>query len=144
MATKIPAIKTAVVEQLQAASSLEGITITGDKEPERDVEYIWVYRGRGKREFKLLSGGGGSPVPQDETVRITMRVVSITGTDELGPSEERVEELVDAAEEALRADTTLGGEAFWSLIEDIELEPFKLDKRWAFHALLTLTAKCRI
>jgi hypothetical protein len=139
--TAIPAIKEAIFELLKDAAALDGITVTDDKEPERLAEYVWVWKARAKRKFKLL---GPQPARQDEMIEVFLRIVAIKGSDKLKPSEERALEIFEAVEEALRADITLKGKAFWHLIEDVEIAGVKFDKKRGCHVIAVVSAKARI
>lgn len=139
--TAIPAVKEAVFNLLKDAPALEGIKVTDDKEPERHKEYVWVYKARAKRKFKLL---GPQPARQDENIEVYLRIVSIKDATELKPSEERAIEIFEAVEEALRADITLKGTAFFHLIEDVEIAPAKFDKKRGCHVIAVVSAKARI
>jgi hypothetical protein len=139
--TKIPAIKAAVVETLQAAEALKGIKVTDDREPDRDDEYVFIYKARARRDFKLI---GPQPAPQDETVNVYIRIVAIRGTDKAKPSEERALEIFEAVETALRDNSTLGDTALFQRIEDLEIEPQNFEGKRGCHVLATVTAKARI
>jgi hypothetical protein len=134
--TAIPVVKAAVLGALQGAEALEGITVTADREPERDSEYVWIWRAKAKRNFRTI---GPSPAPLDEEVSIVMRVVAIGGDPEA-----RALELADAVEEALREDITLGDSVLWHRLEELEQEPLQFDRKAGCHVLMTLTAKARI
>lgn len=139
--TAIPAIKEAVYELLKDSEALDGILITNDKEPDREKEYVWVWKARAKRKFKLL---GPQPARQEEQIEVFLRIVAIKGSETLLPSEERAVEIFKAVEEALRADITLKGKAFWHLIEDVEIAPVKFDKKRGCHVIAVVSAKARI
>lgn len=142
--TAIPAIKEAIFEILKEAAEggpLEGIPVTDDKEPDREKEYVWVWKAKAKRAFKLL---GPQPARQDEMINVFLRIVAIKDSEKLKPSEERAIEIFKAVEEALRADITLKGKAFWHLIEDVEIAPVKLDKKRGCHVIAVVSAKARI
>jgi hypothetical protein len=142
--TAIPAIKDAIFEILKEATEggpLANIKVTDDKEPDREKEYVWVWKAQAKRAFKLL---GPQPARQEEMIKVFLRVVAIKGSEELKPSEERALEIFKAVEEALRADITLKGNAFWHLIEDVEIAPVKFDKKRGCHVIAVVAAKARI
>lgn len=139
--TAIPAVKQAVFELIKDASALDGILVTDDKEPERAKEYVWVYKAKAKRNFKLL---GPQPAKQDEMIQVYLRIVAIKDAAKLKPSEERALEIFEAVEEALRADITLKGTAFFHLIEDLEIAPVKFDKKRGCHVVGIVSAKARI
>lgn len=139
--TAIPAIKEAVFQLLDDAPALEGIKVTDDKEPEHTKEYVWVYKAKAKRAFKLL---GPQPARQEEMIEIFLRIVAVKDAAKLKPSEERALEIFEAVEEALRADTTLKGTAFFHLIEEVEIAPVKFDKKRGCHVIAVVSAKARI
>lgn len=139
--TAIPAVKQAVVDLLKDAPALKGIPIVDDKEPEVKKEYVWVYKSKAKRAFKVI---GPQPGKQEEMIQIFLRIVSTKGDQKLKPSEDRALEIFEAVEEALRADTTLKGTAFFHLIEDVEIAPVKFDKKRGCHVIGVVSAKARI
>lgn len=138
--TAIPAIKEAVVKTLQEAESLKGIKITDDKEPENKNEYIWIWKARAKREFKNI----GPNSKLDELIEVFIRVVSIKGSTEVKPSEERAVEIFAAVEKALRANRRLNGTAFWNKIGDLEITPVIFDKKRGCHVIAVVNAKAQI
>ena len=138
--TAIPAVKAALVELLEASEDLQGVTVTDDKEPERSDEYVWIWKAKSHREYRLL---GGKPPPLDEDLEVKIRIVAIKG-DASKPSEERATELLEAVEDALRADLGLKQTVLWHKLEDIEGDPVLFDTRRGFAWMATLTAKARI
>jgi hypothetical protein len=137
--TKIGVVKAAALNTLSEADDLDGVFVTADKEPERRIEYVWIYKARAKREFRLI---GPQPAPQDEMVSVYLRVVSIRDTRTA--AEARALEIFEAAETALRAEPTLEGTAFFHHIEELDVEPLLFDQKWGCHVLATLEAKARI
>lgn len=138
--TAIPAVKEAVVNTLKAASSLKGITVTDDKEPERKSEYIWIWKARAKREFKNI--GPNSKV--DEMIEVFIRIVAYKGSTDQKPSEERAVEIFEAVETALRANRKLNNTVFWHKIGDLEIVPLVPDKKRGCHAIAVVNAKAQI
>lgn len=139
--TAIPAIKEAVFQLLKEAESLENIRVTDDKEPENLKEYVWVWKARAKRNFKLL---GPQPSKREEMINVYLRIVAIKGSDKLKPSEERALEIFEAVEKALIADLTLKGTALFHIVDDLEVAPVKFDKRRGCHVIAVVSAKARI
>lgn len=139
--TAIPAMKEAVFQILSEAPALENIRVTDDKEPENCKEYVWVYKAKAKRNFRLL---GNQPAKQDEKIEVYLRIVAIKDAQKLKPSEDRAVEIFEAVEEALRADITLKGTTLFHLIEDVELAPVKFDKKRGCHIIGVVSAKARI
>lgn len=138
--TAIPAVKTAVLGLLEASEDLANVNVTGDKEPEHDKEYVWLWRAKATRSFELL---GGNPAPLDEIIELKLRIVSIQG-DAVAASESRATELLEAVEGALRGDLELDGTVFWHRLEEIEGDAVLFDQRRGFAWTATLTAKTRI
>lgn len=139
--TKIPAIRAAVYKTLKAAESLKGITVADDKEPERQNEWVWIMKATAEREFRLI---GPRPAKQDETVKVWLRIVALRGSKEAKPSEERVTEILEAVETALRDDASLEDTCFFHNIDALEIERIILDKKRGCHVVATVTAKTRI
>ena len=139
--TNIPAVKAAVLKVLESAKALEDITVSGDKEPERDTEYVWIYKAKAKRQFTTI---GKQPAAQDEMVEVHLRVFAVDPGATYTDVEARAVEIFEAVESALRDSPTLDGTAFFQHVEELEIEPLLLDQNWACHVLVTLAAKTRI
>lgn len=140
--TNIPAVKEAVLKQLEGAEALKGITISAGKQPERPNEFVWLRSVKGKREWGPL---GKQPSSQNEMVRVNLWVFAIKqGGADREASEERAVEIFEAVEGALRETPTLGGVAFFQHVEELEVEPRLLDKKWAAYVYVTVAAKTRI
>ncbi len=139
--TAVPKLKQAILEALQEAEDLADVVVSADKEPERAKEYVWIYKGKAKRDFKLLRP---PPSPLEEEARVFLRVLVIKGSKDPGPSAERAVEIADAVEETLRA-LELGAPFLSSiLIEEREEEPLLFDKSRGCHVLMTALAKARV
>lgn len=138
--TAIPAVKAAILSLLEGPEELEDVLITADKEPEREKEYVWIWKGKARREFNLL---GPAPTPLDENLEIKLRIVSIQG-DDAKASEDRATELLELVETTLREDIQLEDTVLWHRLEEIEGDPVLFDQRRGFAWMATLTAKARI
>jgi hypothetical protein len=142
-ATAIPFVKAGILEALEAIQGDLGerVAISADKEPESAKEYVWIYKGKAKRDFKLM---GPRPAKVEEEVRISLRVLVVKGSDKAGPSEERALEIAALVEGALR-DLELGAPVLFPiLIEELEDEQLVLDQKRGCHVLMTAVTKARI
>lgn len=139
--TAVPAVREAVLKTLEEAEELKGVLVTGDKEPERPTEYIWIYKAKANREFSLI---GMQPAPLDEMVRVYLRVVAVKGSADSTPSEERALELAALAETALRENPTLNDCARFHHVEELEPQSLLFDQKRGCHVLMTIAAKARI
>lgn len=135
--TAIPAVKDALAESLEGAAGLEGVVVARKQEPARAKEYVWIRRGKSKRDFALL---GPRPAPLDEIVEVTIRVVAIGGED----PEARTYEIFNALEAALRADPDLSDDVLFQKIGEVEDDHLLFDQKPGFHVVSTVTAKARI
>ena len=141
--TAIPKVRAAVRAMLEAAaeapdSDLHGLAIAAaGPEPTRPNEFIWFWRGKAKRVFRVV---GPRPAPYEEDVSLTLRLVAIGGED----PESRAFALLSAVEDVLRNDITLGDAVFWHRLEELEDEPLDFDRKLGWAVLLTLTARARI
>lgn len=138
--TAIPAIKEAIVKTLKDAESLKGIKVTDEKEPTDEKEYIWVFKARAKRNWQNI----GPQSKMGEVIEIFIRCVSLKGSDEVKPSEERAIELFEAVEAALRANRRLDGTAFFQHVGDVEIAPVLVDKIRGCHVIAVVSAKTQI
>jgi hypothetical protein len=135
--TAIPAVKEAVLEILDDAEGLEGVTVAAGLEPTRADEYVWIWKAKAKRVCKSV---GRNPPVYDEDVSLTMRALVVGGEN----PEARVFEIVAATETALRSSITLDGAVKWHKLEELDQEPLQFDQKLGCHILMTLTARARI
>ncbi len=136
--TSIPAVKAAIQEILAEAGGLDGILVTTDyNKTDRAPEHIWIWKAKSKRDFKGL---GHRPPRLQEEIKVTLRVVTVGGAD-AAAAEARVYEIVEAAETALREDTTLGGVARKAHVADLDEEPLSFDSKIGCHVLMTVAAE---
>ncbi len=148
--TKIPAVKAAILAALLEAQkgphaeALKDVAITDDREPERPSEYVWIYEGTAERQYKTLRGGG-SQVPLEEDVEISLRVFVVKGSDSTKPSEERAVAIAEVVEEVLRDDPDLSGLLLYQRVSRLNIGPLGLvDQRRASQVLMTVMGTARI
>ena len=143
--TAIPALKSAILASLEVdptPEGLEGVAISGDKEPTRSSEYVWLYKGKAQREFKLI---GGRPSKLNEEVRIFLRVLVVKGDQ--AEAESRALAIAEAVEGILRDLEPEDDEAQFLkplLVEELEDEPLQFDQKAACHVLMTVVTEARI
>jgi hypothetical protein len=143
--TAIPALKAAILGALgtePAPAGLEEVEISGDKEPTRASEYVWLYKAKAQREFKSI---GRRPSSLDETVRVYLRVLVVKGSEL--EAESRALAIAEAVEGILRElDPDDEDATFLSplLIEELEDEPLQFDQKAGCHVLMTVVTKARI
>src|SRR4051794_13782948 len=97
--TSLPAVRAGVLSALEGADDLESVHIAdGGTEPHRAAEYVWMFKARATREFRTIQP---APTPQDENVKVSLRIVAIKDTKDNSKSEERATELLETVETAL-------------------------------------------
>jgi hypothetical protein len=137
--TAIPFVKTSILEALESAEGLEEVVVSGDREPEQALEYIWLYKAKAKREFRLVRP---RPAPLEEEVRIFLRVLAVRA--EAMDAENRALEIAEAVENALRALDLGPPVLFPLLIEELDDEQLQFDQKRGCHVLMTVATKARI
>lgn len=139
--TAVPAIEDAVVALLEGAAGLEKVTVTSEREPERETEFVYLYEATADREWSTI---GPQPAGMKEDVKVFLRVFALIGTASFKPSRERAFELVEAIEDALREDPELGGTVLYQHISRITQQKITEDRRRGCHVLLTISGQARI
>jgi hypothetical protein len=143
--TAIPALKSAILAALEAdptPEGLDGVAISGDKEPTRESEYVWLYKAKAKREFKTI---GRRPVKVDEDLSISLRVLAVKGSQ--AEAESRALAIAAAVEGVLRDLEPGDDEAVFLaplLVQELEDEPLLFDQKAGCHVLMTVVTKARI
>lgn len=142
--TAIPAVKAALVNRLEETTELDEIEIaSGGREPstvrkvKKGDEYVWIWRGRSKRDPASL---GRRPAPLKENIEITCRLVIIGGDD----PEARAFELFEVVETALRGFPDLGRKVRFQSITSLEEEARDFDRTLGHHILFTVSAEAVI
>lgn len=106
MATSKPvAIRAALIELWQGASGLEGVSVVRVAPSDRITEALVVGACKSTRRFKAL---GNQPTPLDEEFSLTCQVeVFHASAKDYAAPEDRAYEILEAAEDAMRADPHL-------------------------------------
>lgn len=148
MPSAIPSVAEKAIEILEAAQAeveaLQGVAITADKEPELDDEYVWLYRKRATRGFKLV---GPQPAPLDETLRLYFRILVVKGEKEAKPAEDRALQIAAAVEAVFREagkEKALGKSVRNILVTELDDEPLLFDKKRGCQILMTVAMIARI
>lgn len=140
--TAIPALEAAILGALQAEPApegLEGVSVSGDKEPTRATEYVWLYKAKAKREWRTI---GPRPSARDEELRASLRVLVVKG--DLAEAKTRALEIAGVVEDALAAVNTTSPLLYPLLVEEIEDEPLQFDQKSGCHVLMTVVTRARI
>ncbi len=140
--SSLPAVTAALVELLEMASGLEGVTIAHIAAENPSADGIIVGAAESTRQFKAL---GALPTPLDEefTVECAAAAVMIGATSWTAP-QARAYELLEAAENALRSDYKLGGLVRWITVSRVKESFEAVDKGRAASVRFWLTGKTRI
>lgn len=141
--SSIPDVKAALKTAFDGAAGLSGVAISwGPQVPPQEEMVEIGFRAEADRSF---AGIRRAVTPLNESPSIQI-VVSVLRTPKQGGSpvyqaaEERMWELVEACEDAYRADPTLGGVVGFGLFKNIRQEPWTLDQKQGSKAFITLTA----
>ncbi len=136
--TALAPFEAALLALLEDAEGLDGVKITGDLEPERfGNEYIWLYKRKaGPREFRTI---GRNPAWVDEELRAYFRVLAIANKPSVAKA--RALQLAEAVEAAVRGgglEQQVAELLMPLLVEEIEPEPVRFDRKAGFHVLMTV------